>query len=465
MVTFREDLTVLVVIRNVALVEPAATMTVDGTVAVDVLLLDNETDAPPAGAGPFNVTVPVEPIPPFTVAGLRESDNREGRFTEMFEERVTAPYDADMVADVEEETGKVVTAKVALVEPAGTVTDGGTAAADVLLLVNDTTIPPTGAGAESVTVPVEPFPPMTEEGDREREESVAGGAGRTVNAEVLVTPPYRAEIATGVEADTGRVATTNVALVEPAGTVTDAGTVAAAVLSLAKDTTAPPAGAGPFSVTLPVEPVPPMTEEGVRVRDVSTGRTSNPAAFETPPPGAGLETVTLTVFAAEMSAAETDACSSVPETKVVARSEPFHRTFEPEIKLLPSTVSVKEGPPEIAQEGLRPMTEGWGFLTSKETALERPPSGFCTVTGNVPAAATSDAAMAAFTCVADTKVVVRSEPFHRTFEPETKRSPVTVSVKPPPPTVACCGESVVTWGSPACGFFRVIRPRSGMALK
>jgi hypothetical protein len=105
MVTFREELTVLVVIRNVALVEPAATVTVDGTVAVEVLLLFNEITAPPAGACPFNVTVPVEPVPPFTVAGLSESDDREGRFTEIVEERVTAPYDAEMVADVEEETG------------------------------------------------------------------------------------------------------------------------------------------------------------------------------------------------------------------------------------------------------------------------------------------------------------------------------------------------------------------------
>jgi len=47
------------------------------------------------------------------------------------------------------------------------------------------------------------------------------------------------------------VAIGNVAVVWPAGTVTDTGTVAAGLL-LAKPTTTPPAGAGDASVTVPV---------------------------------------------------------------------------------------------------------------------------------------------------------------------------------------------------------------------
>ncbi|PWB65156.1 MAG: hypothetical protein C3F14_05800, partial [Deltaproteobacteria bacterium] len=414
MVTLLEEVTVFVVTWNVAVVEPAATTTVDGTVAVDVLLLVNDTEAPPAGAGPFSVTVPVETVPPFTVVGLKDSDDSEGRFTVRVEERVTPLNEAEMVAVVEEETGKVVIGKVAVLLPPATVTFAGTVAAVSLLLVKDTTIPPAGADAESVTVPVEPFPPVTEEGEREREDSVGGGSGKTVSVEDRVTPPYSPEIDTAVEAVTGRVATANVALVAPAATVTDAGTVAAAVLSLDRDTSAPPAGAAPLIVTLPVEPLPPVTEDGVSVRETSTGRTSKPVAFETPPPGAGLNTATLAVPAVAMSAAEMAAVSSVPDRKVVTRSAPFHRTFEPGTKLLPSTVSVKADPPEIAQLGFKPMTAGTGLRTSKETALERPPSGFCTVTGKVPVAATSDAGMVARSCVADTKVVARSDPFHRT---------------------------------------------------
>jgi len=58
---------------NVALLAPAATVTLAGTVAVDVLLLVRVTAAPPAGAGPLSVTVPVEESPPVTVVGFSDS--------------------------------------------------------------------------------------------------------------------------------------------------------------------------------------------------------------------------------------------------------------------------------------------------------------------------------------------------------------------------------------------------------
>ena len=64
-------------------------------------------------------------------------------------------------------------------------------------------------------------------------------------------------IVTAVEPDTGLVVAENVALVAPAATVTLAGTVAADVLSLPSNTTAPPPGAGPASVAVPVELSPP----------------------------------------------------------------------------------------------------------------------------------------------------------------------------------------------------------------
>ena len=60
-----------VVIVNVALVAPAATVTLAGTWAADVLLLVRVTTAPPDGAGPVKVTVPVDEVPPITELGLR----------------------------------------------------------------------------------------------------------------------------------------------------------------------------------------------------------------------------------------------------------------------------------------------------------------------------------------------------------------------------------------------------------
>ena len=66
-------LTAAVAAVNVALVEPEATVTLAGTVAAPVLLLDNDTTAPPDGAPDVNVTVPVDAVPPVTLDGLTET--------------------------------------------------------------------------------------------------------------------------------------------------------------------------------------------------------------------------------------------------------------------------------------------------------------------------------------------------------------------------------------------------------
>jgi hypothetical protein len=77
MVTVVEVATALVLTVNVALVAPAATVTLEGSLAAVVLLLESVTCAPPDGAGPLNVTVPVEEFPPVTLAGFSESEERE----------------------------------------------------------------------------------------------------------------------------------------------------------------------------------------------------------------------------------------------------------------------------------------------------------------------------------------------------------------------------------------------------
>ena len=63
-----EDVTVLVTLK-VALLLPAATVTNAGTVA-EALLLESETAAPPVGAAPLKVTVPVAEVPPVTLEGF-----------------------------------------------------------------------------------------------------------------------------------------------------------------------------------------------------------------------------------------------------------------------------------------------------------------------------------------------------------------------------------------------------------
>ena len=82
-----------------------------------------------------------------------------------------------------------------------------------------------------------------------------------VSGAALITPPKDAEIVTAVDLVTALVPTANVALAAPAGTGTLVSTLATALLLL--ESGAPPAGAGPFNVTVPVEELPPVTLVGL----------------------------------------------------------------------------------------------------------------------------------------------------------------------------------------------------------
>lgn len=62
-----------VVTVNVAVAEPAGTVTLAGVVAL-ALLSESVTTVPPAGAKPVNVTVPVEDVPLTTAVGLMATE-------------------------------------------------------------------------------------------------------------------------------------------------------------------------------------------------------------------------------------------------------------------------------------------------------------------------------------------------------------------------------------------------------
>ena len=62
---------------NVALLFPARTVTLGGTVAAAVLLLERVIAAPPAGAAPVSVTVPTEEPTPTTLVGFSANEESE----------------------------------------------------------------------------------------------------------------------------------------------------------------------------------------------------------------------------------------------------------------------------------------------------------------------------------------------------------------------------------------------------
>src|SRR3989449_3231922 len=136
--------------------------------------------------------------------------------------RVTPPNVA-MMSDwaARPMTTGVVTVKVALVAPAGTVTLAGTlATAPVLASV--TTAPPAGAAAVKVTVPVEGLPPTTLVGFKVTEESGSGApAGLIVNCAPgeLLLQGALAETVTNCCALTALVVIVTDALLAPIGTV------------------------------------------------------------------------------------------------------------------------------------------------------------------------------------------------------------------------------------------------------
>ena len=160
-----ELVTELVVTEKVADVAPAATVTLAGTCAAAVLLLVRVTLAPPVGAAPLNVTVPVEELPPVTVAGFTATDDKDTVEAAGFTVR-DRRLSAAVVGGCDRHRGGAC-------NDTGSDGKGGGSGASrnrnagrdlcccVLLLVRVTVAPPVGAAPLNVTVPVDELPPVT----------------------------------------------------------------------------------------------------------------------------------------------------------------------------------------------------------------------------------------------------------------------------------------------------------------
>jgi hypothetical protein len=98
-VTFVGALTPVVLIAKVAVVLPAATLTDAGTVAA-ALPLVSDTAVPPVPAGPLKVTVPVDPVPPVKVVGLKVTEDKAAGVTVRVAVLAPLPLPAVIVAVV-----------------------------------------------------------------------------------------------------------------------------------------------------------------------------------------------------------------------------------------------------------------------------------------------------------------------------------------------------------------------------
>src|SRR5690348_4565560 len=92
------------------------------------------------------------------------------------------------------------------------------------------------------------------------------------------------------------------------------------------------------------------------------------AIFDTPPPGAGVNTVTLALPAFTISELPILTVKDELLANVVGRAAPFHNTSDLDVKLWPVTVSVKPAPPEELDDGLRAVIVGDGALAGADNS-------------------------------------------------------------------------------------------------
>lgn len=230
------------------------------------LLEEMRTAAPPAGAGELRVTVVVADNPPMSDDGLTVIDVTAGGITVYVSVRRVPPIEAVTVTAVLAATGVVPNEKTAVVCPAGTTIEAGGFNTG-LLLDNKTVAPPVGAGAASTTrlfaTCPPPYPP---EAAREKVNELTA-FGVKMRRSVRVEPWSEAAMVTVVLALTSFVETEKVMDLEPAGIVTDGGTVTEAEL-LDRETANPPVGAGVVMTTVfPETGVPPVTEVAAKASE------------------------------------------------------------------------------------------------------------------------------------------------------------------------------------------------------
>jgi hypothetical protein len=199
--------------------------------------------------------------PPVRTVFAGTIDVSEAALTTIAAVLETEPSVAVAVTLVSAATTPVVIRTSPDVAPAAIEMVAGTGSAVLSVDVSATEMPPAGATEPRFAVKRTCLPPMT---FAALDTSVESAGELMVSVAVLLDAPSVAVMTGETTLATAVVETVNVVDVAPCATVTVAGSVAAALLD-ANVTTLPPAGAGPVSVTVPVDVAPPATDVGFSV--------------------------------------------------------------------------------------------------------------------------------------------------------------------------------------------------------
>jgi hypothetical protein len=140
---------------KVVVAEPAGTVILEAGTGSSALLVDRETAVPPAGAVLFRVTVHIALAPEVKLVGLQVSEDRLAGATKVMVTVCDTPFRvAKMMALELPAMLAAVALKVAVAEPAGTVSVDARPGSSALLLDSETAIPPAGAAWLRFTVHV-----------------------------------------------------------------------------------------------------------------------------------------------------------------------------------------------------------------------------------------------------------------------------------------------------------------------
>jgi hypothetical protein len=250
---------------KIAVFAVALTLTEAGTVR-DELLLETMTVVPPLGAGWFRVSVQVVVPPELTLVELQPRPVTSIGTTRVKVVACVLPFKLPViVASWVLVSVPTVAVKLAVVDPADTVTEAGVVKAE-LLTAKATLVPPVGAAWFRVTVQELVPPELTLVGLQPRPVTIMGATKvKVVVCELLLELPVIVAVWVLVSVPTVAV---KLAVVEPGGTVTEAGMVKAELL-IARATLVPPAGAAWFIVMAQLVVPPELTLVGLQPRPVT----------------------------------------------------------------------------------------------------------------------------------------------------------------------------------------------------